>query len=221
MTQFTHFLRSRWRKLAGLSILAGLLAGCGGTIRGHIVSQNMTNIRVEPTDAKSVRLDANECYWWVDEAGRVNIAGKGVKKSLLGGREQEFAISFTLGEPSQGVGKDYSLQRGKLLGYIKTHGNIYRFQNIYGILGSENRERDRIVAAYRCSVQLQGAGLLGGWSGPVLFLTYGTLKALPDSDGRGAAIQSEIVENYFDRPGESPSPAKNKPDRSAFSIFDD
>ena len=221
MMHLSHFLKSSRRNLTVLSMLTGLLAGCGGSIRGHIVSQNMTNIRVEPTDAKSVRLDANQCYWWLDKAGRINIAGKGTKKSLLTRKEQEFAISFVLEEPSQGIGRDYSLRQGKVRGYIRTHGNVYRFQNIYGILGSENRNHDRIAAAYRCSVQLQGIQLLGGWSGPVLFLTYGSLEAMPDRNGRGTAIQTEIMENYFAPSSSQSSPSTVPHDRSELSIFDD
>ncbi|NLE28245.1 MAG: hypothetical protein GX629_01080 [Phycisphaerae bacterium] len=186
--------------VAGLSIMTGLLTGCGGNVRCNFVSQNMASIRVEPTDARSIMLTADECYWWVDDQGRLNLAGQGVQKSLLGSAyDREFLISFILTEPSQGVGKDYHLTLDSVRGYIKLNNNIYRFESIFGILGSENRPDNRLIASYRCNIRIQSAKLLGGWSNPVQFLIFGTLQATPDRQTKGREILRRTEEDGFER----------------------
>lgn len=186
--------------VTGLSITTGLLTGCNGNVRCNFVSQNMSSIRVEPTDARSVKLTANECYWWVDDRGRLNLAARGIQKSLLGRNfDREFLMSFILTEPSQGVGKDYPLNTQSVRGYLKLNNNVYRFESIFGILGSENRPNNRLVASYRANIRIQGAKFFGGWSNPVPFLIFGTLEAIPDRRNKGRDILLQTEEDGFER----------------------
>jgi hypothetical protein len=182
--------------VACLPIFTGFLAGCAGNVRCNFVSQNMESIRVEPTDARSFELDATECYWWVDDQKQLNIAGQGRLKSLLGKQyDREFAIFFKPGQPSQGVGKDYRLLRDTVQGYIQVGANLHRFESTYGLLGTENRPGEHLVAAYRCGIRIQSAKLFGGWSSGVPFLIYGTMEAVPNQEGKGQAIQEKINQN--------------------------
>ncbi len=181
------------------------LAGCAGNLKCSLVSNNMVDIAVEPTDARTITLDCAECYWWVDEDGRVNIAGRKVIKSLINARyDFEFYLSFVLDVPSKGMGKNYQLNQSSIRGMIKTGGNILRFQGTYGILGSENRKPDLLVCAYRSGIGISTAKLFGGWSNPVPFLVYGTLNAVPDRENKGKAwrklTEAEGYERKFYRP---------------------
>jgi hypothetical protein len=191
---------------AGLSITTGLLTGCNGNIRCSLVSEKMSSIRVEPTDARIVTLSADECYWWKDDKGRLNLAGRGVQKSLLGAAfDREFFISFVLAAPSRGMGKDFRLNHESVRGYIKLNNNIYRFESVAGILGSENRPGDRLIGSYRCHIRIQGTKLFGGWSNPVSFLIFGTLEAKPDQQNKGREILKQTEDDGFDRENSSTS----------------
>lgn len=120
-------------------------------------------------------------------------------------QDRRFLVSFVLGEPSQGVGKDYSVNRDTVSGYIKTPWNAYRFNSVYGIVGVEHRAEDRIVGAYRMHVALQPAKFLGGWGQPSPFLLYGTFDAKRNNRA-GSAIRTITEENAFERkPSTRPS----------------
>jgi hypothetical protein len=130
----------------------------------------------------------------------LNLSARGIQKSLLGRNfDREFLMSFILAEPSQGVGKDYPLNTQSVRGYLKLNNNIYRFESIFGILGSENRPSNHLVASYRANIRIQGAKFLGGWSNPVPFLIFGTLEAIPDRQNKGRDILSQTEEDGFER----------------------
>jgi len=177
-----------------------LLPGCTGHARSGFVSANMSDIAVEPTDARTIQLNCDECYWWIDQDNRLNIAGKGIIRSLLNKNyDQEYYISFVLDEPSRGVGKNFQINAHSVRGVIKSRGNIYRFQSTYGILGSENRNTDQIIAAYRTHLSLFGAKLFGGWSKAIPFVTFGTLRAVPDRDDKGKTIREKTEADGYER----------------------
>jgi len=179
--------------------------GCTGNLHCSFLNNNMSDIAVEPTDARVVTLDCPECYWWVDEDGRLNVAGKKIEKSLINSRyDLEFYISFVLDKPSQGVGKNYQLRQNSIRGVVRSNGNLYRFEGTYGIFGSENRKPQDLVCAYRSGIGICTAKLFGGWSKPVPFFIYGTLRAVPDRENRGKdwrkLTEAEGYERNFPKP---------------------
>jgi len=182
----------------GYSLL--LFTGCSGQMNTTFVSNNMSDIAVEPTDARTVRMDCTECYWWTDKDNRVCLSGRGMVKSLIHSRyDREFILSFVLDTPSQGMGKNYQLTHTSTRGMIRSGGNIYRFQGTYGIMGTENRNSDRLIGAYRSGITINAAKLFGGWSKPVPFLIFGTFTAVPDREGRGAGWRNQTEADGYVR----------------------
>ncbi len=188
-------------KLATIFILlTPFIIGCAGNADCNFVITNFNTISVDPTDAKAFKFRCNECYWWVDKTGRLNIAGKGINKSLLNSAlDKEFYISFVLGAPSKGIGKNYKLNYQSVRGLLKMGANIYRFKSTYGILGIENRKNKIIKAAYRANIRVYAARLLGGWSKASPFLMYGTLEAIFDSSGKGQKIRKITEQMGYSR----------------------
>jgi len=181
-------------------IVSVFIAGCAGSLECNFVTTNLNSIRVEPTDAKTITIRCNECYWWVDDDGRLNIAGIGLSKSLINSMfDREFYISFVLDNPSKGVGKNYRLTHQSVRGLVKLGGTIYRFRSVYGILGSENRENNVIKAAYRVNIRMYVAKLLGGWSKAVTFIIYGSLEAVPDRANKGKKIREKTEQAGYSR----------------------
>ncbi len=177
-----------------------VLVGCNGNIDCSFVTTNFNSISIKPTDAKAFRFRCSECYWWVDNSGRLNIAGQHIEKSLINSAlDKEFYISFVLGSPSRGMGKDYKLNYQSVRGLIKMGGNIYRFRSTRGILGIENEGKELIRAAYRANVRIYVARLLGGWSKGTPFLIYGTLKAVSDKQGKGKQIRKITEDMGYSR----------------------
>jgi len=181
-------------------LFAAILTGCTGNLQSSFVSANMANIAVQPTDARIVQLNCSECYWWADQDNHLNIAGKGIQKSIIHSRyDQEFYISFTVDEPSQGVGKNYQLSANTTRGFLKSGGSLYRFRGTYGILGIENQKSCRLTGAYRTHISLNMAQIFGGWSTPVSFLIFGTLTAVPDAQNKGKSFLKKTEEEGYER----------------------
>ena len=175
-----------------LLLCTALLTGCSGNLQCFFVSANMSSIMVKPTDARSVKFEASQCYWWVDKDNHTNVAGQGIAKSILGPNfDREFYISFVLDTPSKGVGKNYQLTPTSVRGLIKIANNLYRFTSTYGILGSENYKKDQLRCAFRANSNLNGAQLFGGWSSNLPFLIYGNLVAVPDQNEKGKSIREK------------------------------
>jgi hypothetical protein len=181
-------------------LFAAILTGCTGSLQSSFVSTNMATIMVQPTDARTVQLNCAECYWWVDQDNHLNIAGKGIQKSLIHPRyDQEFYISFVLDEPSKGVGKNYQLNANTTRGFLKSGGNLFRFRGTYGIMGIENQKSSRLAGAYRTHISLNMSQIFGGWSSPVPFLVFGTLTAVPDARNKGKTFLKKTEEEGYER----------------------
>jgi hypothetical protein len=182
-----------------LSLFLGWMTGCAGNVRSTFVSQNMNAISVDPPDTRSAQLNANQCYWWIDEKGQLNIAARDEQKSIFGRQfDREFAICFVPGQPSNGVGKDYRITHGRIKGYLRFGTALHRFESTYGLIGIENRPKDILIASFRSGLQIQSSKLLGGWSNGILFYCFGTLEAHPSgSEHHGEQIKDQVV-HFFD-----------------------
>lgn len=197
--------------LSATLMIAPFLGGCRGNLHCNFLSNVMSDIQVRPTDARTIRIDCQECYWWVDSDNRFNIAGKGVAKFPFNPLyDQEINVSFVLDAPSQGVGKNYTLYPNNVRGFIKSGGNLYRFRGAHGILGIENMTSGAVRGAYRSSIGLSQAKILGGWSQAAPYFIFGTFTAVPDRDHRGPGIRGRTEGDGYERklpPLKSASPS--------------
>ena len=192
-----------------------LIPGCGIALQANFFKADMNRISVEPTDAKILTIEADECYWWVENDGILHVAARGRTKSLLGPHlDRDFDLSFVLGPASRGSGKDFSATSETARGMIRTASGIYRMRSAYGIVGIEHRPGNRIVGAYRMFVGLQGVKYLGGWTQPNSFVLFGNFTAEENAD-RGREILRATEEDGFERTSRSGPPDRFSRSRPA------
>ncbi len=173
--------------------------GCSGRLTCQFISTTTSRIGIEPTDAKVVRLECSQCYWWVDDEGLLNIAGKFEARSLFGGKfDRALYISFVPGVPSQGVGRDYKVNRNTVRAFVKYPPSMLRLKSTYGIMGVEHRDSGGLVGAFRANMLMQQASYLGGWGKSSPYLVFGTFSAVEDRV-KGMSIRSKSEEEGFDR----------------------
>lgn len=180
-------------------VATALTAGCSGRMTCHFVTLNMKSIAVEPTDAKVTPMECTTCTWWVDDQGRLNVAGWFQNASLLDKRlDRTFYLSFVLGRPSKGVGKNYIANLSTARAYIKTPLNVYGLKSSYGIVGIEHRNGDTLVGAFRINARLYARRFLGGWTTGSPYLLFGTFQAVKDT-GQGRTIREATEADTFER----------------------
>src|SRR5205823_2544844 len=91
-----------------------LVSGCTGSAHFNLVSLNMGAI--DPPPPKAWQYDAQECYWWTDDDGDLNIAMHCTQRNIFLGKLGDFDLyfSFVLKEPPAGSGRDYTIRGSEL-----------------------------------------------------------------------------------------------------------
>ncbi len=188
-------------RLLTAGLLAAGLAGCNGSASIQFVSLHPSEI--EPPPATVWRLHAQECYWWLDEAGELNVAMScKIRNPLLGkyGRA-DFDLSLVLGSPPAGSGRNYSIRQYETRTIFVSALQSVRWTSHNGIVGITVRDDGAIWGSFRVwltpQTELQMMSFLPDRMGPAL--CFGTFRAVED-EARGKAVRSRCESGGWARP---------------------
>lgn len=183
-------------------LLCGLMAvGCGGRAEISLISLNAQAIdppRVEPSV-----FNADQCYWWVDEEGDLNLAMRSQWTTLILGRfvTNEFAMSLVLDKPPAGSGRDYRVGLRESRTILTSPLQTQRLFSTAGVICVLMDPGDATHGSFRIfmtPLQDQTAiSILPYRPGPIL--CYGTFRATRDAE-RGMAIRHHCEEHGWLRP---------------------
>lgn len=174
---------------ACLTFACLFLVGCGGSAKLSFISMHSQSIdppRVEPYD-----FHAQECYWWIDEDGDLCLAVAAHEGSLFLGRlgDVDVELSFVLGKPPAGSGRDYALSQRGVRSIVRSAMQNQRFNAISGVISVLTKPGDEMHGSFRIwMTPMYETGLLSflpGKPGPLL--CYARFKAVKDP-GRGRAV---------------------------------
>jgi len=189
-------------------------AGCTGSAVMQFVSLNAT--RIDPPPVKVWRYQAQEAYWWVDQAGEINIVMRSRKSKAFLGRfgKTELSMSLVPGPPPAGSGKDYTLRRRETRTVLVSGIGRQRYTSYAGVMDLLIDDETRVHGSFRIWMRPQSPVLslspLPQQPGSVL--VFGTFKAVK-SEKRGAAIrafcESQGGQRKTLRPPTTTKPAKS------------
>jgi len=175
---------------------ACLFCGCTGSAAIHFVSLHPTEIDPPPTEVW--QFDAQECYWWVDEAGKLNLTWTHKKSNLLLGKFGliELNMSLVLNEPPAGSGRNYRVRGNTLRAVFTSALQRQKLQSQSGIVAVMVDDENHIHGSFRLWVwpkkELQFFSFIPATSGRLL--CFGTFRAVKD-EPRGAAVRSYCESN--------------------------
>lgn len=184
-----------------------LATGCTGSARVGFVSLNSQAI--DPPRVEPYELTAQECYWWLDDAGDLNLALRCRRSNVLLGAygHLDVEISFALDRPPAGSGRDYPLRHREVRIVVRSALQHQRFTPISGIMCVLVKDGDERHGSFRIWLNtVAEVGLLSFLPqrpGPVL--CYGTFRAVHDRE-RGQAILLRTEEGGWARPPKGTGP---------------
>jgi hypothetical protein len=189
----------------GLCLLVGMLAGCSGS--GLVQFVSMHKSEIDPPATTVWRFDAQQCYWWIDEGGELNVSLTCVRDNLLLGKlgHVEFDMSFVLGDPPAGSGRNYTILQRETRSIFRSALQDMRLASNAGIVGVTMRDDGTLRGSFRVWL----APLAGGASlsflpqqtGPLL--CFGTFQPVKD-EVRGKQIRARCEAGGWFRPPRKP-----------------
>lgn len=177
------------------------VVGCGGSATIQFVSLHPSEI--DPPGVMPSRFDAEACYWWVDEAGDLNIAMKCRRHNLLLGRYGRVALdlSLRLDEPPAGSGRNYRVGRSKARALFVSALHNLRLPSQGGIVGVTVGDDGTLRGSFRIWMKPQAGVRLFSFlpRRPGRLLCFGTFEAVKDAE-RGGAIRADCEAGGWTRP---------------------
>jgi hypothetical protein len=180
-------------------------AGCSGSAKFNLVSLNMSAI--DPPPPKVWEYDAQECYWWTDEDGDLNISMKCTQRNIFLGKLGDFDLyfSFALKEPPAGSGRDYNIRQRETRSIGIYALQSFRFTSYAGIIdaltGSDKTYSGSFRMGLTTHTELSMFNLMPQKPGNVL--CFGKYHAVHDPV-RGRAIRDFTEAEGWERPARQP-----------------
>lgn len=198
---------SRRALLAGWAIGSAVWCmGCRGSATVQFVALHPSEI--DPPSTEVTRFDAPEAYWWIDQAGEINVAVRCLKRNVWLGRlgDAELAFSLTPGPPPAGRARNYkiALRESRIL--IRSGWRVQRFTAFAGILGLILDDETHAHGSFRVWLQPQAQLSLFAFppQPPGSVMCFGTFKAVRDAF-RGEEIRATCEADGWTRPTRRPS----------------
>lgn len=177
-----------------------VLSGCAGSAELQFVSTNLASINPPPPIV--YRYDPQQCYWWVDDDGSLNIAMQFDRVNLfteLGRLRLQLSLMFDA--PPAGSGRDYTIGARNVRGRFETALTQARLISSGGVV-AVTKTGDRFRGSFRVLLQQHpGLSLLSLTpQRPGNYLMFGKFDAIHDPD-RGRTIRDSTESDGWVRPG--------------------
>ncbi len=212
LTAVAMLFLSRRTVLVGLATWVSVVCfGCSGTATVQFVSLHPSEIDPPATDV--MRFDAPEAYWWVDQAGEMNLAIRCRQRNLWLGElgNVELAFSLTPGPPPAGRARNYKIAVRESRILVRSPLQTRRFNAYAGILSLILNDATHAHGSFRIWLrpqpQLSFFEFPPQRSGSVM--CFGTFKAVHD-EGRGQAIRATCEADGWTRSAHK-KPATTRP----------
>jgi hypothetical protein len=194
----TGFVRWNPIRLLFLGLLVFLSPGCAGSGRLEMISLNTR--RITAAEPLVITLRPGESYWWLNEQGALCIALRGSHDSIFGpGFSRELLLSFVLGEPPAGPGREYSITTNTLRFRRRAGLTHLRGHSLTGAAVVWDYGRSTLHGRFRMTLRQQTYSVLTDWTGDARYLVVGEFKAR-FNPAAGARILVATEEGVMKRP---------------------
>ncbi|HUN82434.1 MAG TPA: hypothetical protein VMV81_13100 [Phycisphaerae bacterium] len=177
------------------------ISGCTGHGRIDFVSLNMSEI--DPPQAMPWTFQAQECYWWVDQNGELNIAMRHRQRNPILGKvaNVDLVTSFVFEGPPAGTGRNYRVTPRDIRAIYASPLATQRFNATSGIVGVTVGKDNVLRGSFRVwmmpLVEVSLFSFLPQRPGSVL--SYGTFQAVRNEKA-GVPLRDFSEANGFVRP---------------------
>ena len=196
--------------VCALLLLACLLVpGCAGHGWFEVISTQMNDL--SQTRPLKSRIDADECYYSLDEQGRITLVMRYARSSWLGPiGKVVVTLSFCLDEPPAGRARTYPLRLAGMRGHAAEGVYIHRLRSVWGIAVVWDKRERSLRCKFRLRAMHQRGNVLTGWSKTHPLFMIGELLAVENPHKVRELLGESEVDDWA-RPQEQPDqqpPAK-------------
>jgi hypothetical protein len=175
--------------------LISVAGGCRGTATLHMIP--LTVKQIDARNPLIIRLDADQCYFWIDEQDRVHVALTNSRSAAFDGPTW-FAASLVLNDPPAHVARNYPANRRTARGIVVQNERFARFASTRGIVALWLDDPDHARGRLRIIARYQRFHVLLGWHAPRQLLITGDFEAVRDR-ARGEAVESQTEQGGMER----------------------
>ncbi len=181
--------------------LAGFVAtiwGCAGRATVHAIP--LGTQRINTSGPLIPEFKPDECYYWIDDDGRLCVAIRSVKTSFVDPRlSQGFVLSFVFDGTPAGSARDFRMNRRTAR--CRSHAAIFqtRSASLGGIATVWGYGKKVLHGRFRFPAKIQVHHLLAGWRDDGTVVYTGEFSAVCDRK-RGQAILAESEGTGMERP---------------------
>ncbi|UCG15718.1 MAG: hypothetical protein JSV19_10530 [Phycisphaerales bacterium] len=180
-----------------------LASGCHNSAKLHLIP--LTYSRIDAKAPLVLSLQAQQCYFWVDERQQIRIAMTGQTAPLFDKESRRtFDVSLVLDGVPANVARNYRVTRRGLRGTLSQGDQHTRFASIRGIAAVWLDGPDRIHGRIRISTKHQKFSVLLGWHASRQVLVLGEFDAVRDQR-RCEAILARTEQGGMERDPFEPS----------------
>ncbi|MBI4717996.1 MAG: hypothetical protein HY763_09350 [Planctomycetes bacterium] len=175
----------------GLLLTCPLLVGCAGGASIHVIT--LEGKRLNLTGPLLATVHVDECYHWVDDQGRVCVAMRGTRGSLLGARfSREFVLSMVAPGVPAGTTRGYTATRQTLRTKTRSGYSHSRAASLSGALVLWDWGKATLRGRLRVIAKQQAYSVLSGWSNDGRVLLLGEFRAVRNRrQGEGILARTE------------------------------
>lgn len=213
----THRRRAFGALTPALCAAAVVSAGCTGSARFDLIPLRMNDLN--PALPPMVRFHPSECYYRLDQQGKIHVAMRYQNLALFGPLSRvTFTLSLLLEEPPAGRARTYPLRKQNLRGWATAGPEVHRFSSSLGIAAVYDVREHSLRGRFRCYVRHQSGNPLTGWRGNALLLFLGQFHAVED-EAKTRRLETESEKGGGERAGQTTAsttqPATSQPHKSA------
>ncbi len=199
------------RSVAMLALVAvALIGSCAGRASVHLIPTGPTPI---PTAGPLlIELSPKECYFWIDDDGRLLLAMRAHHASLWGsGFEREFILSLVLKKVPAGSARYYRATRRTMRARYRHGLGHTRAASLTGSVLVSDFGTSRMKGRFRIKAKQQSYFVLTGWGRDALVLFVGEFAAV-ENRIHGERILARTEESGMERlPPGTPIPVLGPP----------
>ena len=157
---------------------------------------------IDPPTTEVWQFPVQECYWWVDDAGDLNVAMRCPRHNPMLGKygRLDLDVSFVLDKPPAGSGRNYRIGNRETRTLFASALQNLRLISTSGIVGVTMRDNGVLRGSYRLWMRPQIETDLFAFfpRDPGALLCFGTFQAVKD-EKRGRAIRARCESGGWDR----------------------
>lgn len=188
--------------IAGLFLLFAIGCATGNTL--HIIPLNYNDI--DTTNPMLMKINPDECYFWINDDDEICITLKQKNFSLLGEAfERELHLSLVLSGQPAGSARLYRATRKTMRNRYRAGYGSSRSTSLAGIVAIWDYKKDSLHGRFRIVARQQLYSILSGWGNHRNVLFVGEFTARKNKN-KGWPILTYTEEDELSRELSTPAP---------------